>query len=122
MNFWVHRVVARDFNTTLSQKEKMWGSIVKDPLIDQIEDLISFWDLVDINPIKDRFTWTNKHLGPSYILAILDRLLVQSSFLESYFSLFSKSMSWVDCKHEPILLQLMEILDYDPIPFQLNPL
>jgi hypothetical protein len=67
--FWNQSIVVGHFNTTMCQKEKQGGSIVKNPLRDWMEDLISLGDLVDIKPSRGRFTWSNKRAGPSHIVA-----------------------------------------------------
>jgi hypothetical protein len=111
--------VVGDFNTSLSQKESEWD-ILREPLRVRMDDLISLWYLVDINPIMGRFIWTNKRIKPSHIAARLDRFLVQSSFLESDFSTSSKIVSWSTYEHMPIFLQLKEIPNYGPIPFHFH--
>jgi hypothetical protein len=61
---WHNNIVAGDFNTTLCQKEKRGGSIVRDPFRERMEDLISLCDLTDVKPQKGKYTWTNKWIGP----------------------------------------------------------
>jgi hypothetical protein len=56
MNQWTNSASVRDFNTTLSQKEKKEGSIVRDPFKERMEDFISLRDLVDIKPLKGKCT------------------------------------------------------------------
>jgi hypothetical protein len=38
----------------------MGGSVVRDPFMENMKELIEDWDLVDIKPIRDIFTWSNK--------------------------------------------------------------
>jgi hypothetical protein len=49
-------ILAGDFNTILSQKEKKWGSLVCDPSKEHMEDLIASLDFIDIKPSKGCFT------------------------------------------------------------------
>jgi endonuclease/exonuclease/phosphatase family metal-dependent hydrolase len=61
-------IVAGDFNTSLNNKEKKnW-----DPNRELMEYFMSTLDLIDINPSKGKFTWSNKRHGPSHIVARLD--------------------------------------------------
>ena len=43
-------------NIIFSFKEKKWGSIVRDPLREAVEDIMRDWDLEDINPSHGLFT------------------------------------------------------------------
>ena len=72
-------ILAGDLNITLSFKEKKGGSIVRDPLRETVEDIISNWDLEDVKPSRRNFTWTNSRLGPGHIVARLDRFLIHHS-------------------------------------------
>jgi hypothetical protein len=60
---------------------KKGGSIASDPFKENIEYLINDWDLLDIKPIKGKYTWTNKRSGHGHIVSRLDRFLVHSSHL-----------------------------------------
>jgi hypothetical protein len=54
--------VVCDFNTILHKFEKRGGSIVRDPMQEKMEDLLTYYDLMDINPFKGKYTWRN--VGP----------------------------------------------------------
>ena len=60
----------------LNAKEKRGGSIVRDPLRENVEDIIKDWELEDIKPVCVQFTWSNKRMGPGHIAARLDKFLV----------------------------------------------
>ena len=53
-------IVAGDLNVTLATNEKKGGTLVRDPSREWVEDIILGWDLIDIKPVKGKFTWTNK--------------------------------------------------------------
>ena len=53
-------IVAGDLNVTLAANEKKGGTLVRDPSREWVEDIILGWDLIDIKPVKGKFTWTNK--------------------------------------------------------------
>jgi hypothetical protein len=43
----------------IAQKDKRGGIIVKDEFKENMEYLITKWYLMDILPIKGKYTWTN---------------------------------------------------------------
>ena len=49
-------ILARDLNVTLYQSEKRGGSMVRDPIREQFDELILDWDLTDILPYNGKFT------------------------------------------------------------------
>ena len=75
-------IIARDFNVTISREEKKGGSKVRDTFREILEDVIASWRFVDIKKMKGKYTWNNKHSGPGPIEARLDRILVNSSFID----------------------------------------
>jgi exonuclease III len=114
-------ILGGDLNVTLAQEEKRGGSIVRDPAREWVEDLASAWDLLDIKPVKGRYTWTNKRIGPGHIAARLDRFLVQSSLLllglEAKAEILPHSVS----DHKPIRLEIKKDQVRGPIPFRFSP-
>ena len=109
-------------NVTLASNEKKGGSPVRDPSREWIEDIILGWDLIDIKPIKGKFTWSNKRIGPGHIAARIDRFLVHSYFLSLGRLASSKILPHYTSNHKPILLDLALDQDLGPIPFQFSPL
>ena len=73
-------IVVEDFNTILIKSEKKGGNIVHDPMRERMEDLIYDWDLSYVKPTKGKYTWSNKRVNPSFIVARLDRFLIHSDF------------------------------------------
>jgi hypothetical protein len=71
-------IVVGDFNTMLSSKEKRWGSVVRDPMRETMEDLISDWDSVDVKPTKGKYAWSNKRLDLGHIATHLNIFLLHS--------------------------------------------
>jgi hypothetical protein len=57
-------IVARDYNVVPFDNEKRGGNIIKHPFKEKMEELIVEWDLIDINPIKGKYTWNNKRIVP----------------------------------------------------------
>ena len=49
-------IVAGDLNVTLAANEKKGGTLVIDPSREWVEDIILGWDLIDIKPVKGKFT------------------------------------------------------------------
>jgi len=87
-----------------------------------MEDFISLWELVDVKPQRGKYTWTNKHIGIGNKTAMLERFLVQSTFLESDFVSYYRIIPWVVLDHKTVTLLLKEVPDYGPIPFLFNPI
>ena len=115
-------IVAGDLNVTLAPNEKKGGSRVRDPSREWIKDIILGWDLIDIKPVKGKFTWSNKRIGPRHIAARLDRFLIHSSFLSLGLLASSKILPHCTSDHNPILLDLALDQDLGPIPFRFSPL
>jgi len=74
-------IIADEFNVTIPISEKRGEIIVWDPLREKMEELIVYWDLLDIKPIKGRYTWTKKRSELGHIATILDIILVHRNFL-----------------------------------------
>ena len=49
-------ILVDDLNVTLNQAEKRGGSMVKDPIREQIDEIILDWDLSDVIRAKGKFT------------------------------------------------------------------
>ena len=56
-------VAAGNLNIVLDPKEKRGGNIGKDQFQEMVDSLIHAHDLLDLNPKKSSFTWTNNRLG-----------------------------------------------------------
>ena len=110
-------ILAGDLNVTLAANEKKRGTPVRDPSREWVEDIILGWDLIEIKPVKGKFTWTNRRIGPSHVAARLDRFLVHSSFLSLGLLASSKILPHCTSDHKPILLELALDQDLGPIPF-----
>ena len=115
-------IVAGNLNVTLAANEKKGGTLVRDPSREWVEDIILGWDLIDIKPVKGKFAWKNKRLGPGHVAARLDRFLVHSSFLSMGLLASSKILPHCTSDHKPILLELALDQDLGPIPFRFIPL
>jgi len=53
-------LIVGDFNTIMQNTETRGGNIVKDPMREHMENLITEWDLFYVKPLKGKYTWTNK--------------------------------------------------------------
>jgi exonuclease III len=115
-------VVAGDLNVTLSLTEKKGGSIVRDPAREWVEDLMSEWELEDISPSNEKYTWSNKILGPGHIAARLDCFFIQSSFLTLGLMATSRILPHYTSDHKPISLSLLPGSALGPIPFRFCPI
>jgi len=111
-----------EFNTTISLEEKKGGSLVRDLFRENMEDLISDWDLLDIKPKNGKYIWTNIRIGPSYIAARLDRFLISSELLLDNSEISSSIIPSGFLGHKSISLTFFHEKVNGPIPFRFNPL
>jgi hypothetical protein len=82
-----------------------------------MDDLISGWDLVDVNPIKGKYTWTNKRVRLGHITVRLDRFLIHNKLLLQDYTFKSKILPTTVSYHKPITLHFQSCPDYGPFPF-----
>eukprot|EP00253_Pinus_taeda_P009219 PITA_09219 len=115
-------VLGGDLNIILDLKEKKGGIQSKDPFSRIVGSLIQRWDLVDLKPVKGKFTWTNNRTGDNHIAARLDRFLINSSLMMDNRIVFSKILPKLTSDHKPILFCLKEEEDLGPLPFRFSPL
>ena len=87
-----------------------------------VEDLIQEWDLLDFNPVRGLFTWTNNRIGEDHISARLDKFLVQGSLLMEKKIISTKILPKLTSDHKPIQLVMDDEEYLGPIPFRFNPL
>jgi len=62
-------IIAGDLNIIMKEKEKRGGTSNRDPMLDEVEELFQRWDLLDFNPIRGIYTWSNNRVGTDHILA-----------------------------------------------------
>jgi hypothetical protein len=78
-------IFAGDFNTTLHNCEKRGGSIVREATRENMEDLLTIFDLFEIKLALGHFTWSNKRHRPGHIAVKLDTFLISITILEDFF-------------------------------------
>eukprot|EP00253_Pinus_taeda_P028094 PITA_28094 len=115
-------IIAGDLNIIMKAKEKRGGTNNRDPMLNQVEELFQRWDLLDFNPIRGIFTWTNNRLGSDHISARLDRFMVQGSIMMKKKIIITKILAKLASDHKPIQLLLEDEKDLGPIPFRFSPL
>eukprot|EP00253_Pinus_taeda_P014967 PITA_14967 len=115
-------VLGGDLNIILDLKEKKGGIQSKDPFSRTVGSLIQRWVLVDLKPVKGKFTWTNNRTGDNHIAARLDRFLINNSLMMDKRIAFSKILPKLTSDHKPILFCLKEEEDLGPLPFRFSPL
>ena len=106
----------------LKSKEKRVGSCIRDPLLATVEELTQLWDLLDFNPVRGLFTWSNNRVGSDHISARLDQFLVQISLMMNKNIIITKILPKLTSDHKPIQLLMEEEEDLGPIPFRFSPL
>jgi hypothetical protein len=99
-------------SSKIARKERRF--LCRDPFRENLEGIIEEWDLLNINPQKGRYTWSNMRFGPGHITDILDRFLIHNSFLSSNSSMKSFVLPSFTSDHKPISLILHNLLEYGP--------
>lgn len=115
-------IIAGDLNITMKAKEKRGGTYSRDPMLNEVEDLFQRWDLLDFNPIRGIYTWSNNRVGNDHISARLDRFMVQISIMMKKKIIITKFLPKLASDHKPIQLLLEDEKDLGPIPFRFSPL
>ena len=105
----------------MALNEKKGGIVGKDHFQDLVEALIQTWDLINFEPKKGRFTWSNNRIGATNIAARLDRYLGKISLMDGNV-ITSKILPKINFDHHPISLLLEKEEDLGPIPFRFSPL
>jgi len=114
-------IIAGDLNIIMKEKEKRGGIDSRDSLLPMVEELSQSWDLLDFNPVRGIYTWSNNRTGSDHISARLDRFLVQSSIMMDKKIIITKILPKLTSYHKPIQLLLEEEEDLGPIPFRFSP-
>ena len=97
----------------------MWGgAIVKDTSREFLEDIITYWDLMDIKPKKGKYTWYNKRLGIGNISPIF---LVSCSYLEEDLEISPSIIYSVTSNLKPISMSMTLKTNFGHLPFNFNP-
>lgn len=97
-------VIGGDFNCILSPEEKMGGILSSGTSMIDFHGFMSAVGLSDAGFSGPKFTWTNKQTGQSHIQARLDRVLVNTQWLNSEMSMTVKHLSRGPSDHSPLLL------------------
>eukprot|EP00253_Pinus_taeda_P006725 PITA_06725 len=117
----INIIIAGDLNIFMKAKEKRGGIDSRDPLLPMVEEISQTWDLLDFNPVRGIYTWSNNRTGSGHIYARLDRFLVQSSIMMEKKIIISKILPKLTSDHKPVQLILEEEEDLGPIPFRFSP-
>ena len=115
-------ILAGDLNVILNQAEKRGGSLVREPIREQVDEIVMEWGLSDVIPAKGKYTWNNKRMGSGHIASRLERFLVQYSFLLLGLNPSSKILAFGGSDHKPITLEMKKDQNLGPIPFWFSPL
>ena len=115
-------ILAGDLNVILNQVEKRGGSLVRDPIREQVDEIVMDWGLSDVIPAKGKYTWNIKRMGSGHSATRMDRFLVQDSFLLLGLNPSSKILAFGGSDHKPITLEMKKDQNLGPIPFWFIPL
>jgi len=79
--FFEDCIMVGNFNVVGNNVEKRGGIYGRDPLSDKMEELIDEWDMLDVNPQRGKFTWSNMRSRSRHIDVCLDRFIDHCNFL-----------------------------------------
>lgn len=91
-------------------------------MLDEVEEPFQRLDLLDLNPIRGIYTWSNNRVGTDHISTQLDIFMVQSSIMMNKKIIITKILRKLASDHKPIQLLLEDEEDLEPIPFRFSPL
>lgn len=74
-----------DFNEILSQVEKVGGCLKPEGQMRRFSEVVDLNGLIDVGFVGSLFTWSNNHRGDSFTKEWLDKVLINSMWLEGGF-------------------------------------
>ncbi|KAL8546688.1 hypothetical protein ACS0TY_006424 [Phlomoides rotata] len=110
--------VMGDFNVVLGAHERSRGA--RNPAR-PTQEFMAFMDeaqLHDMDTSGPQFTWVTRRSNQGYMVAHLDRVLVNDGFLDFWHSAAATVLTRISSDHHPILLTLQETADHSIRPFR----
>ncbi|XP_057838177.2 uncharacterized protein LOC131048296 [Cryptomeria japonica] len=105
-------IIGGDFNSITNQSEKRGGKGKTSRATLDFVDWIHRSGLVEINMVKNAFTWNNKRLGFSNIAEKLDRFFISGNLINFPYTLQASILPFSGLDHFPIQLNIL--LDSGP--------
>jgi len=112
-----HWIITGDLNIIRTGVEKRGRIFGRDPYWNNLEEIFSNSDLLDIPPRRGSFTWTNMRAGPGHIATWLDCFFVHCSHLHRNFSIKTFILPSLISDHKPISLHLQALPNFGPSPY-----
>ncbi|XP_043697190.1 uncharacterized protein LOC122647970 [Telopea speciosissima] len=110
--------VMGDFNTVRHQNEKMGGDAIHQGVVDEFNSCIFNSGLADLKWRGEFFTWNNNQSGTRRICCKLDRVLVNSAWLDKLRFSEANFLCPEYPDHSPIALNILDNLNSGPKPFR----
>ncbi|KAK9713574.1 hypothetical protein RND81_06G036400 [Saponaria officinalis] len=110
--------VCGDFNCLLGLNERIGGNEVVHDDILPLRDVTDFCQLQDLNAIGSFFTWNNKHEVGMKIYSRIDRVLVNTQWLDIFPDSFANFLPEGLFDHCPCLINFHETLVNRKLPFK----
>ncbi|XP_059073249.1 uncharacterized protein LOC131874050 [Cryptomeria japonica] len=110
--------IGGDFNAILHQHEKQGGSSNNAWASLDFADWIHRSGMLEINMVKDAFTWNNWRLGFSNIAEKMDRFFVLGSLINFPFTLEASILPFSRSDHFPISLDIQREASPKRCPFK----
>lgn len=97
-------ILGGDFNAILHHHEKPGGLGIDSCASLDFADWIHHCGMIEINMVKEAFTWNNRRLGFSNIIEKLDRFFVLGSLINFPYTLDASILPFSESNHFPIQL------------------
>lgn len=107
-----------DFNTVLSQADKVGGKLVASSSSGGLTGIITRYGLINIGFHGCPFTWINGRLGAANIQARLDLGLANDSWRLLFPKAHIFHLPAIQLDHKPLLLKLRRQSEFHPRPFR----
>ena len=109
--------VIGDFNTILLAKEKLSTRPPSPLSVKEFHEMALAAGLKDLGFRGNSFTWANNRQGQAYVAARLDRVFLNSKWLDTYVDLVVNDLPRISSDHSPITLAHRQSLSFLNRPF-----
>jgi hypothetical protein len=113
-------IIGGYFYTQLKTGEINCGGKIIEPFSENLIDLITYWDLQDIKPSKEKCMWNNRQSSLCHIVAHPYHFLIIKKILLSHQDISSHILPSIIYDHKPISLNFKIPQKVLSLPFHFN--